>query len=669
VDERLTALVDTSQAVASSVAELPQLFAWIETQLTDDWRRRFWARVLQGVGLMLGAGVLFAWLVSLLVREPALRLRPTPEDGQGRRFLVRAAAFALDLLPIGGFLLAASIILRLQPLAPLTVQVGSYAALAVALHGVMLKLTRHALDPEDPARRWVSLDNEQARSTAAWIRRIGTTAIYGYFGLRAGDRLGLPTSLALVLAHILFIAVAAMITIWIVRTRESIGRAVREAAKAAHEIRFVSAVVPFEALARSGYVLAIVLVWAHYAVWAIGLPGGFTYLFVATTATVAIFLVAQIVLIALGRLQERWLPEPSRPEETIDQPAEPAPWRAGTTLLFALASTAVKVLAMLAVAQAWGLDWIGWLATETGSALAETAMRIGVVIAGALVVWLVLNRWLTNYVTATDQSGNLLRSNRTRTLVNIGRNVLLVTIALLAGATVLSQVGVDTAPLLAGAGVVGLAVGFGAQTLVKDIITGLFILLGDTMRVGDIVNLGGKGGVVEAMSMRAVSLRDYDGSIHTIPYGAIDVVTNMTKDFSCWVFKIGVAYRENVDHVIEVLRGIDEQIRKEWPYRRLILEPLDIAGLDEFGPSSVVILARIKTRPADQWRVGREMQRRIKIEFDKRGIEIPFPHQTIFFGRDKDNQIPPIIVEQLRRDAEERGAKRDNDRPRLASAT
>ena len=179
---------------------------------------------------------------------------------------------------------------------------------------------------------------------------------------------------------------------------------------------------------------------------------------------------------------------------------------------------------------------------------------------------------------ATDGNGNLLYSNRTRTLVSMARNLAVTMLVAIGIVEVLSELGVNANALLAGAGVVGLAIGFGAQTLVKDLITGLFILVGDTVRVGDVVDLGGKAGVVEAISMRTITLRAYNGDVHTIPYSSIDVVTNMTKDFSFYVFDLVVAYKEDVDRVIEVLREIDSQLRREWPYRRLMLEPLEIAG-------------------------------------------------------------------------------------------
>jgi small conductance mechanosensitive channel len=218
---------------------------------------------------------------------------------------------------------------------------------------------------------------------------------------------------------------------------------------------------------------------------------------------------------------------------------------------------------------------------------------------------------------------------------------------------VLSELGVNANALLAGAGVVGLAVGFGAQTLVKDLITGLFILVGDTVRVGDVVDLGGRGGVVEAISMRTITLRAYNGDVHTVPYSSIDVVTNMTKDFSFYVFDLVVAYKEDLDRVVEVLREIDSQLRREWPYRRLMLEPLEIAGVDAFREAGPVIRARTKVRPGEQWKVGREFNRRIKRRFDELGIELPVPHQKIYFAGKEVEETAAPLLEPARRVAGE----------------
>ncbi len=208
---------------------------------------------------------------------------------------------------------------------------------------------------------------------------------------------------------------------------------------------------------------------------------------------------------------------------------------------------------------------------------------------------------------------------------------------------VLGQIGINLGPILAAAGILGLAVGFGAQTLVQDVISGFFLLVEDQVRVGDVVQIGDKGGLVERITLRLIVLRDVAGNVHYIRNGKVDVVTNMTKDFSRYVFDVGVAYREDTDRVVETLREIDEAMRADPDFGPRILEPIEILGVDRFDDSAVVIRARTKTRPSQQWLVGREFNRRIKRRFDELGIEIPFPHRTLFWG---DGQI-----ERLRGDA------------------
>ena len=190
----------------------------------------------------------------------------------------------------------------------------------------------------------------------------------------------------------------------------------------------------------------------------------------------------------------------------------------------------------------------------------------------------------------------------------------------------------------------GLAVGFGAQNLVADVISGFFILLEDQVRVGDVVELGGKGGLVEKVTLRMIILRDLGGNVHYIRNGKIDVVTNMTKEFSRYVFDIGVAYREDVDEVFQVVKKVDEELREDPEFKDAILQPIEVLGLDKFADSAVVIKARTTTKPIQQWRVGREFNRRLKKRFDELGIEIPFPHVTFYVGSDKKGQAVPLGV-------------------------
>lgn len=219
--------------------------------------------------------------------------------------------------------------------------------------------------------------------------------------------------------------------------------------------------------------------------------------------------------------------------------------------------------------------------------------------------------------------------------------IIIITVALI---MILSELSIEIGPILAAAGILGLAVGFGAQSLVKDLISGFFILLTDQIRIGDVVEVAGKAGVVEGLNLRMVILRDLAGNVHYIPNGEITVVTNMTKGYSRYVFEVGVAYRENVDEVMTIMKQVDAELREDPEFKDDILEPLEILGLDKFGDSAIVIKARTTTKPIKQWRIGREFNRRLKIIFDEKDIEIPFPHVTLYMGKDKQNQSPPLNV-------------------------
>jgi moderate conductance mechanosensitive channel len=230
---------------------------------------------------------------------------------------------------------------------------------------------------------------------------------------------------------------------------------------------------------------------------------------------------------------------------------------------------------------------------------------------------------------------------RVYTLTHIVRDVARFVILFVGVTMILSEGGVDLKPLLAAAGLGGLAIGFGAQSLVKDLISGFFILWENSVRVGDVVEVAGVAGLVEEVELRTIKLRDESGNVHIVPNGVIDKVKNLTKDYSYYVFEIGVAYRENVDEVMGVLQEIAVDLRRDSRFADDILEPLEMLGVDQFRDSAVMIKCRIKTEPLKQWRVGREMNRRIKNTFDAKGIEIPFPHQTIYWGEPKKGMPQP----------------------------
>lgn len=279
-----------------------------------------------------------------------------------------------------------------------------------------------------------------------------------------------------------------------------------------------------------------------------------------------------------------------------------------------------------------------------GQWVVTNGLRIVLILALTVIALKAAKMLSVRMLSLFKQKDDMEFKKRAETLSAVIRYILTVGIFIVAAMMILRELGIEIGPMLAAAGIVGLAVGFGAQSLVQDVISGFFILLEDQIRVGDVVNIAGTGGLVERVNLRMTILRDLSGSVHYIRNGQINVVSNLTKEFSCYVFDIGVAYREDVDEVINVIREVGEDLRSDPDYQNDIIEPIEIMGLDQFADSAVVIKARAKTLPLKQWRVGREFNRRLKKKFDECGIEIPFPHTTLYMGKDKRDQAPPLHV-------------------------
>jgi small-conductance mechanosensitive channel len=282
---------------------------------------------------------------------------------------------------------------------------------------------------------------------------------------------------------------------------------------------------------------------------------------------------------------------------------------------------------------------------EVGNWFVDSGLKILIIIVSTFIlikVAHVFSNKLVESLRRYKRKGDDEFKKRTETLNSVLRYIFNIGIVAIALIMILDELGVEIGPILAAAGVLGLAVGFGAQSLVKDIISGFFIFLEDQIRVGDVVDVAGKSGIVERMNLKMTILRDLAGNVHYIPNGEITVVTNMTKGYSRYVFDIGVAYREDVDEVMKIMKEVDEELRNDPDFSGDILEPLEIFGLDQFADSALIIKARTTTKPIKQWRVAREFNRRLKKKFDACDIEIPFPHVTLYMGKDKHDQSPPL---------------------------
>ncbi|MDP3691387.1 mechanosensitive ion channel family protein [Bradyrhizobium sp.] len=298
----------------------------------------------------------------------------------------------------------------------------------------------------------------------------------------------------------------------------------------------------------------------------------------------------------------------------------------------------VVAVSGLALIEIWGGHPLEWLASSSGQGMLGRFIAIGVVMAVALIIWEVGTAFSERIALGNPASVRL--KTLLPFLLNAFRIVLLMFVSLI----VLSELGVNIAPLLAGAGVFGLALGFGAQTLVKDVITGIFILVENTISVGDVVEVGSHSGLVEKISVRTVHLRDFDGNVHTIPFGEVQTVKNMSKLFAYAVVDVTVSYRENIDEALALMAEVAAGMTRSGPLAETIIEPFEVVGVEGLQESAVWLRGRFKTRPLGQWNVKREFYRRIKAAFDERGIEIPYPHRTIYLGADKKGAAPPLHV-------------------------
>ncbi len=276
-----------------------------------------------------------------------------------------------------------------------------------------------------------------------------------------------------------------------------------------------------------------------------------------------------------------------------------------------------------------------WLVTELPAMLFLIILLIIALRTSSFMIGKLKNVLAKRTVNQTDEP-NLEVEKRLNTLMGIVKKGVAIFIWTIFIMIFLKKINIDIAPLLAGAGIVGLAVGFGAQELVRDFITGFFILLENQIRTGDVAIINGTSGLVEKIELRTITLRDLSGTVHVFQNGKINTVSNMTKGWSAIVFDIGVAYKENLDRVMEIMSEVAEDLRQDQKFKSLILEPMEIFGLDSFGDSALVVKGRIKTKPIQQWVVGREYRKRLKEAFDKHKIEIPFPHRTIYWGEEID---------------------------------
>jgi small-conductance mechanosensitive channel len=662
----------TVSGIVAQIETIPSRVRSLEAVFADGDRL---ARLADDAARV--TGVVFASILVLVLTAMATRrvrrALSGGRDGTPLEMLARAWRLVLrlcvDLVPP-----ALAVVVGFVGLSTLAMSTAAGAiALAIVWSIAASTIARRSLDaifaPNEPGLRLLPLDDTNAKRLARSLGHLLAFAIHGFFTLAVLAAAGADVELLDALRAVYALGLLITGVTFVLRHR-------RLKAPADEPVERVDAAEPANALdptdpttvatpaattqprsrrwsglvrtiGRLWWVAALVYMFGLYGLWVSGMADVFGVALQATGATLLYVTIGVAVILATAAGLRRIAVRVVKATRSMPSIQRRVP------RYLAIVRVTVGVLVVLVVTgyvfEAWRIQPL--LAVQ--ATLLNAVLSRGIGVLAIVLVALALidaSTALTEAFLARKARDNE-DSAKLRTLVPLSQKAIKLVVWTLTIVTVMGQVGISIGPILASIGVLGLAIGFGAQTLVKDVITGVFILLEDAVSVGDVVRIDGTGGVVEAINIRTIRLRDLSGVVHTIPYSSVGAFANMTKDFSYYLVECSVSYRENVDEVSDLLRKVGDELKRDPKFGPRMLAPIEIIGLDRFEESAVIVRARLKTLPGSQWDVGREFNRRMKQTFDEHGIEIPFPHQTIYFGVDKHGKAPPMSIARAPREA------------------
>ena len=634
LSQQIDAFTGEILAGVAVIVDAPRLFGWARQQVSDPAERRLWTEA--GFALVLVFGI--AFIAEWILRQVLARLAPRLPARRSETRTVRASfallVLVLDVLPILAFAAVAyaALSIALEPLTRARITL-SVLVIATVEARLVLCVAKNVLLPADAGAVFVPLDAETRNYLYIWIRRFIFWAIFGYAVPEAAWWLGAPGAIYALMLNGVGLVLALLTIIFMLQNRAQIAKWIAGTPAIASGWGRVR-----RSLAEIWPVLAVLYISGIFLIYALRIEGGFVYVARATTLSLIVIVAAQVLVRFIRELSRRGFavsPELKAQFPTLEQRANRY-----IPILTGLIGLVVYLLAALTVLQAWSVGAFAWFGTDMGRRIIGNALSIGLELFVALALWEIFAGAIDRYLNGIDATGTPRRT-RIRTLLPLLRTAMLSVLVVLTSLIILSHIGMDITPLLAGAGVVGVAIGFGSQALVKDIITGLFILMEDQVAIGDVVDVGkDHAGVVEAITVRTIRLRDQAGTVHTVPFSEVTSVKNLTRDFAFVVARITISHDENIDRVVEILRQISTELAADETLGPLILDPFDYQGVDALDASAVVLLVRIRTVAAKQWAVGRAFNRLVKIAFDKHGIASRDPTQITILGTPTALQEP-----------------------------
>lgn len=492
-----------------------------------------------------------------------------------------------------------------------------------AICTAVLCISRMMLSPKVSRLRLLNLPDPAASYVTRWIRRLTIIAVFGYAFGEVGQLLGMSTLTYDALHKTIGLILHICLGVIVVQKRRAVRRWLRAPADATGPLAILR-----NRLAMGWHWIAIFVLAAGWITWALESSGGYGHVLRYIALTALILIGTRLLLLVLLGALERTVR--FSPEMSASFPGLEARLRVYQPALALLLRSIVYVLTALGLLQLYGVPALGWFVTSALGLRTLSALgTLAVTLLLAFAVWEGVNAAIQRHLAKLQREAQMARSARLRTLLPLLRTTLLVTIAVVTGLMVLSEIGVNIAPLLAGAGIVGVAIGFGSQKLVQDLINGIFLLLENAMQVGDWVTVSGLSGTVEALSVRTIRLRASDGSVHIIPFSAVTSITNVNRGLGNASVNVTVEFDEDTDRVAEELKEIVRTMREEPNFSAKMLSELQLWGVDKVDGAAVTILGQVVCTDSGRWSVQREFNRRMKKRFQELGIRIYNPTRTI----------------------------------------
>jgi small-conductance mechanosensitive channel len=644
--------------MARTLTRFPAFYYWIVRTANDPAAYDQLFEIAWKLALVFGCAFAAEWLVFRVVKRPVAllearlpRAAPAPartsamidppssaadvvaEPELRRRRLSLARAWqslvrlpfvlgrlALELLPVLVFVGVATMLLGTEIGDLATTRLVILAVVnAYALSRGLICVVRALAGPFGLFR----MRAETAAYVEIWARRIVTVGVSGIAFANVALLLGLHHAGYTALLRLVMLIVHLFVVVIILQCRRQVAKAIRAPAGregAAARVR--------NRVAGLWHYLAIALDLALWAVWALNIRNGYSLLLQYFAGTVAVILIARLATIVVLSLIDRGFrisPDILRRFPGLETRANRY-----LPLLRKIVSSVIAFIGFVALLEVWGVDAVVWFyGGQIGSRLLSAVTTIGIAAVAAAAIWEASNALMDRQLNVLSREGHFARAARLRTFQPMLRTALLCLIVTVVGLTALSEIGVNVAPLLAGAGIIGIAIGFGSQKLVQDVITGLFLLLENTVQVGDNVSVSGLSGTVENVSIRTLRLRAGDGSVHIVPFSAVTTITNSSRGAGNAAVSVNVSYKEDTDRAGQILKDIVAEMRREPEYRQAIRGDLELWGVDKVDGSMASIVGQIRCTDSGRWPVQREFNRRMKRRFQDCGIEIASAGQTI----------------------------------------